>query len=183
MKYTVIYDCPDSQGQDILDYLMKNSSDKVRFFNIADEERQPCAGCFGCWIKTPGACIYKDGLDAVQREDFGSDRVLFLCPVTWGGYSPALKLYLDRSICRVLPFLVSHRGETHHPPRYEHNPQLFLAGYGSSLSTEESELFKKIGENLDDNLSSNSLNTAVLSVGGDYSFLDGFLNDAMEAAS
>ena len=29
---------------------------------IADDgSARPCIGCFGCWIKTPGTCVIRDG--------------------------------------------------------------------------------------------------------------------------
>jgi Multimeric flavodoxin WrbA len=40
---------------------------------IADNSAiRPCIGCFGCWIKTPGTCVIKDGY-----QDLG--KMLSMC--------------------------------------------------------------------------------------------------------
>jgi multimeric flavodoxin WrbA len=135
---------------------------------------EPCTGCFNCWIKTPGICIFKDDASILLGEDVNSDKVLYLCPVTWGSYSPAMKIYLDRSIGRVLPLFITYKGETHHPLRYEKHPVPYLAGYGEDITLDEEDLFRRTGENLNDNIHRGNLNTEIIRSRGDFSRLDLF---------
>ena len=177
MKYTVIHDCPDSQGEDILNYLRERTAGRSEFsfLSLTGEVPEPCCGCFNCWTRSPGICVYNDRYTEILKEDINSDRVLYLGPITWGAWSPGLKIYLDRSIGRVLPFLVSHKGETHHPSRYSRNPELFLAGYTENTDSGEEALFRECTEGMNDNLNKGETNTVVIRTDRDFSLLDRFL--------
>jgi multimeric flavodoxin WrbA len=97
-------------------------------FTLRRMEIKPCLGCFGCWVQTPGECIIKDAARDVSRAIIRSDVVIFLSPVTFGGYSSELKKALDRSICLILPFFKQIDGEIHHKPRYRRYPRLVAIG-------------------------------------------------------
>lgn len=179
MKLTIIHDSPDPLGQEILSYLKVKCRGKedVQFIDLDKSDMEACIGCFGCWLKTPGVCIFKDDAARIMKEEINSDRVLYLCPVTWGSYSPALKILQDRSLGRVLPFFITHNGETHHPPRYENSPTPFLAGYGKNIEADEEVLFRITGENLNDNIHKGDMNTLIIRSEEDYSLLDNFFGE------
>ncbi|MDC7235734.1 MAG: NAD(P)H-dependent oxidoreductase [Spirochaetales bacterium] len=176
MKYTIIHDCPDPMGQDILRYMQDSFKgiEGLQFIDLQSHPMEPCTGCFNCWLKTPGLCIFHDAAADIVKEIVNSDRVLFLNPLTWGAYSPQLKILLDRSLCRVLPFFETHKGETHHPSRYEKSPIPFLAGYGADLDQDEMELFKSTGQNLNDNLHKTGMETVIIRNRDDFHLLDSF---------
>ncbi|MDA3955416.1 NAD(P)H-dependent oxidoreductase [Oceanispirochaeta sp.] len=180
MRYTIIHDTPDLQGREILEYLREKTEKAahptrdIRFFDLGQVNMEPCLGCFNCWLKTPGLCVFKDDASKLMKEEILSDRILYLCPVTWGSYSPAVKILQDRSLGRVLPFFVTHKGETHHPLRYGKGAEPFLAGYGDDLSGEEEEVFRRTGENLNDNIYRGKMNTLILRSSEDYAGLDRF---------
>jgi len=48
-------------------------------------------GCFGCWNKTPGTCVMKDDSAKIAKAVVNSDLLIFLTPITFGGYSSELK--------------------------------------------------------------------------------------------
>ena len=85
-------------------------------------EIRPCIGCFGCWVQTPGECLIDDAARQIAPAIIGSDLVIYLTPVTFGGYSSELKKALDRCICLILPFFTKIDGEMHHKPRYDRYP-------------------------------------------------------------
>jgi len=87
-----------------------------------------CLGCFGCWIKTPGKCVIDDPGREMAERFIGADLVVFLTPVTFGGYSYHLKKALDRFIPLISPFFTKVDGETHHAKRYESYPRLVGMG-------------------------------------------------------
>jgi multimeric flavodoxin WrbA len=179
MTNLVIYDAPDVLGGDLVDSLKRGVAEGAgyRFIDLASAEMHPCIGCFKCWLRTPGECVYRDEASRIVREIVNADRVLFLCPVTWGSYSPAVKTLLDRSICRVLPFFEIYKGETHHPARYEHSPETWLVGYGGELSEPEISLFEKLGGNLDDNLQKGGMRIGVINGGEGRDILDRFVSE------
>ena len=87
-----------------------------------------CAGCFGCWIKTPGTCVINDDGRETTRKAIQSDLLVWLTPVTFGGYSSELKKALDRIIPILLPYFETYHGQIHHKMRYKKYPKLLVIG-------------------------------------------------------
>ena len=67
-----------------------------------------------------------------RRALVHSDLVVFLTPVTFGGYSSELKKALDHVIPILQPFMQKRGGETRHPQRYVRRRDLLVIG--TSLS-------------------------------------------------
>lgn len=107
---------------------MKSLDWEVKAFTLAGMDIKACRGCFSCWVKTPGRCVIEDDQESILRATAESDRVIWLTPVTFGGYSPELKKALDRIIPIILPFFGKVRGETHHPLRYPLRRRLLVIG-------------------------------------------------------
>ena len=63
-----------------------------------------CIGCFGCWIKTPGKCVIKDGYDNIGELFSKADKVIVISKCFYVFFSPFVKNVLDRSIAYMLPF-------------------------------------------------------------------------------
>lgn len=96
-----------------------------------------CTGCFGCWVKTPGRCVIKDGYDNTGRMLSRADNVIIISRCCYGGYSPFVKNVLDRSISYLLPFFKTKKNETHHKSRYQHTFSLSVYFYGDSITKQE----------------------------------------------
>ena len=101
---------------------------EVEPFILHEMEIRHCVGCFGCWVQTPGVCVINDAGRDVAKAVIQSDLVVYLTPVTFGGYSSQLKKALDRSICLLTPFFTKVGGEIHHVPRYERYPRIMGVG-------------------------------------------------------
>ena len=108
---------------------------------LHEMEIRHCVGCFGCWVQTPGVCVINDAGRDVARAVIQSDLVIYLTPVTFGGYSSQLKKALDRSICLVTPFFTKVDGEIHHEPRYERYPRIMGVGVLSHADEESERIF------------------------------------------
>ncbi|HQD90309.1 MAG TPA: flavodoxin family protein [Syntrophomonadaceae bacterium] len=93
---------------------------------LRDMKYSPCRGCFNCWVKTPGTCVYKDDGDTICREFITSDIVILASPVIMGYPSALAKNALDRIIPLLHPHLEDFGGEVHHRMRYNKYPQLAL---------------------------------------------------------
>jgi len=87
-----------------------------------------CLGCFGCWVKTPGTCVINDDGRETTRKAIQSDLMVWLTPVTFGGYSSELKKALDRIIPLLLPYFQSYHGQIHHKMRYKKHTKLLIIG-------------------------------------------------------
>jgi len=97
-------------------------------FRMRELDIAPCRGCFDCWVKTPGVCIIDDPARDIAREFMRSDLVVFLTPITFGGYSSELKKGIDRLIPLILPYFTFVGSEIHHIRRYRSYPNLLGIG-------------------------------------------------------
>ena len=78
----------------------------------------------------------------------GSDLTIYLTPITFGGYSSALKKAVDRAICLVSPFFTHIDGEVHHHARYAHYPALVGVGVLPAPHPDQEQIFRTmIGRN------------------------------------
>ena len=102
------------------------SGHEVRELVLRDMNYSPCRGCFNCWVKTPGLCIFKDDGDILCNEFLTSDIVVLASPVIMGYPSALAKNALDRIIPLLHPYLEDFGGEVHHMMRYEKYPALAL---------------------------------------------------------
>ena len=91
-----------------------------------------CAGDFYCWIRSPGICTIDDDNRVIAQGIVASDLVVYLTPVTFGGYSSNLKRMVDHQIQNISPFFTTIEGEIHHKTRYANNPDLLAVGWMDS---------------------------------------------------
>ncbi len=103
-----------------------------------------CLGCFECWIKSPGLCRIDDAGRDVAADVINSDLVIFLTPITFGGYSSHLKKVVDRLICLVSPFFTQIDGEVHHKARYAQYPALLGVGMLPQPDDEQTQIFSQL---------------------------------------
>ena len=98
---------------------------------IFDNEKiRPCIGCFGCWLKTPGKCVLRDGYEVMGKAFSECDRLVIISKCNYGSYSPFVKNVLDRSIGYISPFFEIRNGEMHHRRRYNNHIKITVYMYG-----------------------------------------------------
>jgi len=122
----------------------KNIGWKVNSRVLRDLKIGSCYGCFKCWVQTPGICVIDDVERDIAKETIQSDLLIFLTPVTFGGYSSELKKAVDRLIPLVMPFFIKIDGEVHHKSRYERYPSLMGIGVLPNEDKESDQLFKTL---------------------------------------
>jgi multimeric flavodoxin WrbA len=109
---------------------------------------RPCICCFGCWIKTPGQCVIKDGYENMGELWSKCNRLIIISQCCYGGYSPFVKNVLDRSVCPYqLPYFTKIKGEMRHPKRYQNNMELSIHFYGK-ISENEKETARMLGNKI-----------------------------------
>lgn len=59
-----------------------------------------------------------------------SKNVVIISKICYGGYSPAVKRFLDRGISDCLPFLTVRKGKTYYTNRYKIRRNLIVYFYG-----------------------------------------------------
>lgn len=127
---------------EILNDELSRGGAEVQVFSMRGINLAHCVGCFGCWLETPGECVMADRGREIVRAIVRSDRAVLFTPVTFGGYSSALKKVVDRWIPLVLPYFGKYHGETHHKPRYSRYPRLLAVGVQKRPDNEEAKIFK-----------------------------------------
>jgi hypothetical protein len=132
--------------QDLLLEELKSRGWEGEAFLLNRLDIHDCTGCFGCWVKTPGVCVIPDASQEIAKTFIQSDLVIYLTPVTFGGYSSELKKALDRIICLLSPFFMKVKGEVHHRPRYEQYPRLMGVGMLSIKDDEMERIFSTLVE-------------------------------------
>lgn len=107
---------------------MEAKGHKIEEIVLRDKNMSRCTGCFGCWVKKPGLCVYEDDSQKVASCIANAQLMVMLTPITFGGYSSLLKNALDRQISVLLPFFKKFKGEVHHQLRYESYPAMLVVG-------------------------------------------------------
>ena len=101
-----------------------------------------CAGDFFCWVRSPGICNTNDDNRLIAAEIMQSDLVIYLTPVTFGGYSSELKRMVDHQIQNILPFFANIHGEVHHQKRYKQYPDLLVIGWLEEPNARAEAIFR-----------------------------------------
>jgi multimeric flavodoxin WrbA len=132
--------------QKILAEELGNAGWSVESVLLNEVEVKTCIGCFKCWDTTPGLCFQKDEAQGVVQKIIQSGLVIFLTPLTFGGYSSELKKIIERSLGLLQPGVIIIKGESHHIKRYERYPSLLGIGVAETQDDEEERIFSTLIE-------------------------------------
>jgi multimeric flavodoxin WrbA len=113
---------------------------------LRDVKMSKCTGCWRCWFASPGMCIINDPGREISAKTMRSHLVIYLTPVTFGGYSSALKKMIDRLIPNISPLCVKVGEEVHHEKRYECYPCMLGIGTQTVEDEETEDIFTKLVE-------------------------------------
>jgi len=93
---------------------------------LKEKKIHPCIGCYTCWTKTPGTCVFNDDMPELLEKVGKSDILVFATPLYNYNMTALLKAFQERLLPRLDPHLVK-TGETYrHPQRYESNRKAVL---------------------------------------------------------
>ena len=117
----------------------EKSAEKYTGWEVISDcgEIRPCAGCFGCWTKTPGTCVIKDGYEHMGSLIHQADELFVISRYTYGGFSSFVKNVFDRSIAWVLPFFEIAGGEMHHKKRYPEDKEISFIFRGREFTEDD----------------------------------------------
>jgi multimeric flavodoxin WrbA len=117
---------------------------EVEHFALCEQKIGNCAGDFFCWIRTPGVCNVNDDNRRIAEALVTSDLLVYLTPITFGGYAATLKRMVDHQIQNVSPFFTMIEGETHHLKRYKRNPDFLAVGWMTTPDTQSEAIFRHL---------------------------------------
>lgn len=137
---------------DLTDQEIKQLSIKQEDYYIipANIKAAHCQGCFGCWGKSAGKCVYKDQLQYVSAVFAQCEEIIVISKNCYGCYSAGVKKIFDRCVADSV-FLFTYRGKRmHHVGRYRNRPKFTVYMYGEMSDFEKqiaSEFIKANGVN------------------------------------
>lgn len=108
--------------------------------DLAQTEIRNCIGCWTCWWKTPGRCVFPD-MEDFYRSYIQADRVILLAKPQCGFVSSRLKTLFDRMLPLFLPYTYCAQGGTWHTPRYPKYPDIEVYYQDDFASEDERKLF------------------------------------------
>lgn len=123
--------------------LYPNSLDETMIISN-DGTIHHCIGCFGCWVKTPAACVIGDKYGDMGKSLSKCKEVTIISRCCYGGFSPFVKNVLDRSISYVHPYFATRNGEMHHRSRYENHFDMRVWFYGENIMEKEKQTAKRL---------------------------------------
>jgi len=88
-------------------------------FFCAARNMAHCKGFYDCWLKDPGVCALRDGVESLGKEIANCDTLIIISKSLYGGLGIDIKNAFDRSISFALPFFKVQNQELHHQARYE----------------------------------------------------------------
>ena len=139
----------DSTGERVRAALMAQLQAQgweVEHFALCESKIGNCAGDFFCWIRTPGICNVDDDNRVIAAAIIASDLMVYLTPVTFGGYSSTLKKMVDHQIQNISPFFTQVEGETHHQKRYQKHPDLMVVGWMDTPDAQAEAVFRHLAQ-------------------------------------
>jgi multimeric flavodoxin WrbA/putative sterol carrier protein len=93
---------------------------------LKQKDIHPCVGCYTCWTKTPGVCIFKDDMPELLEKVRSSDIMVYSTPLYYYNMTSLLKAFQDRLLPLSDPHLIK-RGDTYrHPSRYQGKQKMVL---------------------------------------------------------
>jgi multimeric flavodoxin WrbA len=130
-----------SQAVSLVETLARRAGASVTLYRPDELLLAPCQGDFDCWLKTPGLCRIQDDQGALAQAIHDADLLVYATPLTFGGYSAALKKLVDRMIGLLEPFFTTRDGLTRHTARYPTFPAILGLGWSDGPSEADRQTF------------------------------------------
>jgi multimeric flavodoxin WrbA len=125
---------------------------EVRRLVLRDLRISQCRGCFGCWVKTPGRCVIRDGAEEVVRAYVAADVAVIASPVVMGFTTALSRRATERLLPILHPYVELVDGELHHRARYPRRPALALVHGHEGVDAEDEALLREIHERMAANM-------------------------------
>lgn len=102
--------------------ILETRGHTVSTYTLRDMKIHDCVGCYVCWTRTPGICVFKDDMPALLTEYVRSDLALFASPVVMGFVTALLKRVNERLLPLTHPYFQFLGDRFQHILRYDRLP-------------------------------------------------------------
>ena len=96
---------------------VENAGGQFEKIYLADKKIKKCQGCYTCWTKTPGKCIFQDDMPETLAKLEAADMVIFATPLYHFNMTSDMKIMLERTLPTLEPYLIKDDNLTSHPRR------------------------------------------------------------------
>jgi len=96
----------------------KSAGADIEYVKLKDMKINSCTGCYTCWSKTPGECVFQDDMTDLRLKFRKADLIIFASPLYIFNVTGIMKNFLDRLLPNMKPYMLIEDGETKHPHRY-----------------------------------------------------------------
>ncbi len=89
---------------------------------LKEKNIHPCVGCYTCWTKTPGVCVFKDDMPELLEKVQSANLLVYATPLYIFNVTALLKAFQERLLPLLDPHLVRQGDAYRHPKRYKGGP-------------------------------------------------------------
>jgi multimeric flavodoxin WrbA/putative sterol carrier protein len=93
---------------------------------LKEKEIHSCVGCYTCWAKTPGVCVFRDDMPDLLEKVRGCDILVYATPLYNFNVTALLKAFQERLLPLLDPHLIKAGDTYRHPQRYAVNRKMVL---------------------------------------------------------
>jgi multimeric flavodoxin WrbA/putative sterol carrier protein len=93
---------------------------------LKEKEIHSCTGCYTCWAKTPGVCVFKDDAPELLEKVKGCDILVYATPLYNYNMTSLLKAFQERLLPLLDPHLIKMGEIYRHPQRYKMDRKMVL---------------------------------------------------------
>ena len=99
---------------------------EIKEYNTNSLNVNECTGCFSCWTRSPGQCIFNDDATLIMKDYIDADIIIYSTPLYYYSMTASLKKVIDRMLPLNKPYMVK-KGELYtHPKRFEEKEHKFV---------------------------------------------------------
>jgi len=146
----------------------KEAGATVDIVHLARKNINTCIGCFSCYAKTPGKCVYDDDMVQLIERIKVSDMLTIATPLYIDGMPGLAKKFIDRLVTFMDPHFEIEAGQVRHPLRWNFPKKMFLiavCGYPGLRNFDPLVLhFERISENFHSEFCGALLRPAIFSL-------------------
>lgn len=132
-----LFNLRKSSTKDVKVFIENEFKKSVHTVDLSENAIKACTGCWSCWLKTPGMCVFNDPMAQSYPHYVNSEMIVIAIDTAQGFINHVAKAFFDRSIVHFHPYIELVSNECHHVARYQRYPKMvFYYDYNSLTSTQ-----------------------------------------------